>query len=262
MPPRGYKYPPGYVKNNVKRGPKPFPGTRRKRFDLRVPPVQPILRPQNSYTKKRKAEVLLWLIHQRFPEARKNDSGRNIAPRRKLGQPRPTPQEEQAKKQRIKGVDAIVCRPPTYHEAEMFWKISASTITKWWGQKERYLSATELENAKLVGGDQTPKSKDKGPNTAAQGATQDLQQVSTTQSQSQPQLNTAQPSVVEISDDSDMESIDSDEDEDWPDPETIMGNAESTEDGQEFQDAEEFQDGEDVDANGVEDTELFNLQTA
>ena len=121
MPPPTTQHPPRLYGSKSKRGPKPFPGSRRKRCNLRVPPPQPVLRPKTTYTKEQKTEVLLYLIHHRIYEV-----GRCAA----------FPH------------DVVVSRTPTYRDAEKYWRIPIPTIDSWWRNREKYLPPAELEHVK------------------------------------------------------------------------------------------------------------------
>ncbi|KAI1488651.1 hypothetical protein F5X96DRAFT_66524 [Biscogniauxia mediterranea] len=267
MPPRGYRYLRGPENVKGRPGPRPFPGTRRKRCDLRVPPAKPIQRRVQRHTKKRKVEVLMWLAFQRVPEPRRTGSGPYIATRLKNGMSRPSADEQQRLAE-LNNPYAILYRPPTYQEAEEFWKISSSTIARWWVYKEKYLTPEIIEKIKdrpieLVGG--TPSNPTMTINSPS--AAWYAQQGSVSGTAAAP---AGSQTVMEISDDSgsDPESDYSDDDEELPDLNTALGgggddggggggdsngdgsannlqdraaNRGGTEETQEFQDAQEFQ---------------------
>ncbi|KAI1396437.1 hypothetical protein F4819DRAFT_491516 [Hypoxylon fuscum] len=236
--------PSGRPPTGVRRGPKPFPGTRRKRCDLRVPPAQPVRRQHVRHPRKRKTEVLRWLIHHRVVDARKNEDGEPITVNNaKFGQKLPKYDKQRAFQQRK---DPFIYRPPTYREAEQFWKINSGTISHWWSKKEKYLSPAEVEEAKVYKVESPPASM--------------LNRETTQGSAQQHTLNMATPSgsgdvqpqqtAVEISDDSDSDASDLGNDEDMPDIDTPFTNAESSEDQQMSRDTQELEqifDDSDVD---------------
>ncbi|KAI1099609.1 hypothetical protein F4804DRAFT_77437 [Jackrogersella minutella] len=214
-----------------KRGPKPFPGTRRKRCDLRVPAFQPIREHPKQYSRKRRSEVLLWLIHHRVADSRKNDFGEPPAPRLKPGQT-PLSNEEHREIRMCKS--SIIYRPPTFKEAEEFWKIQSTTIRLWWLSKGKYISPAEVENARLYRCQPSLDSTFKQTLGVAQNSFQPpaLQSTSNAAAQLPPSDVQPQPSVVEISDDSDSHpgGYNSDDDEDLPDVETVISNAHGMDD--------------------------------
>ncbi|KAI0596709.1 hypothetical protein F4775DRAFT_563220 [Biscogniauxia sp. FL1348] len=265
MPPRGFRYLKGPENAKGRPGPRPFPGSRRKRCDLRVPPAKPIQRRVHRHTKKRKVEVLMWLAFHRVPEPRRTGNGIYTATRLKAGMCQLTPEEQQELND-LNNPYAILYRPPTYQEAEDFWKISCSTISRWWYNKEKYLTPDILEKIKgrpveLVGG--IPSNPTVNSPSAGNG--QPGNASGTTAAAANPQT------VMEISDDSgsDSENDSSDDDEELPDLNTALGGGGNgggsgsgsdgdgdrsantlqdtttsrggTEDTQEFQDAQEFQ---------------------
>ena len=147
MPPRGYKYPPGSGPKK-KRGPKPFPGTRRNRCNLRVPPPQPIVRPKSSYSRKHKTDVLLYLIHHRISDVREFRPDDHYVPtRRREGLAHLSAAEERDRRLCWEN-GAAVSRAPTYRDAERYWKIPLSTINAWWKNRGKYLPTHELERVK------------------------------------------------------------------------------------------------------------------
>ncbi|KAI1254420.1 hypothetical protein MGN70_003823 [Eutypa lata] len=207
MPPLGYKYNPGSYKTRNKRGPKPFPGTRRKRCDLRVPPPQPIVRPKTTYNKKRKTDVLMYLIHHRLADARGFDQRDHYFPITRMRQGMAPLSMEEAKQRREywdKG--AVVYRPPTLRDAENFWKIPHSTITHWWKKREKYLPASELERVKdynpLSGMSMGPL-----PLPPSSSTPDDPQQAS---GQLEATIPPAAPELIELDDSSDDSDDDSD----------------------------------------------------
>ncbi|KAI1505659.1 hypothetical protein F5X99DRAFT_215070 [Biscogniauxia marginata] len=273
MPPRGSKYPPASIKTTGKRGPKPFPGTRRKRCDLRVPPPKPILRHTHHCPRKRKIEVLTWLVCHLVSEPRRTEFGEPyVATRMKIGQARMTVQE-QAELKQINNSFAVLYRPPTYLEAEAFWKIPCSTIARWWRRKEKYLPPDILEKAKsprieLMGGSTPYRAFSPGV-VSREGGPEATGAASTHADPSQG--TTSEPVAMDISDGSDSEtddSDDSDSDEDLPDINTalgVSGNTESTEETgdtgeyEEFRDAQEFQQEAEEYAEG-DDSAVYALQ--
>ncbi|RYP72726.1 hypothetical protein DL771_004062 [Monosporascus sp. 5C6A] len=136
--------------NRPKRGPKPFPGTRRKRCDLRVPPPQPIIRPRNTYTRKRRTDVLMWLIHHKIPEENRFRRGDSYAYTRTRAGIAPLPVHEENERRRKWANGETIYRAPTYKDAERFWKVPAGSICQWWKKREKYLPPHELERANLI----------------------------------------------------------------------------------------------------------------
>ncbi|KAI2463450.1 hypothetical protein F4781DRAFT_124357 [Annulohypoxylon bovei var. microspora] len=275
-------------RSGVKPGPKPFPGTRRKRCDLRVPPVQPI-RHHHRYPRKRKIDVLTWLVNYRVADTRKNEFGEPPAPRLKSGQEPLS--EEQLREIRL-CKDPVIYRPATYREAEKHWKIQGAIIASWWQGKKKYLPPAELEKSKYYMTQSSPNRAFKPQPSQNQTVTQNGIQPPTLQptmnAATQSRAGVAQPhqAVVEISDDSESDSggFISDDDEDLPDIETAIANARNKGDDQMSKDIRELQqifddsdtdiipntnegasidpqdpqDNEDgEDAEGYEDPELF-----
>ncbi|KAL7625186.1 hypothetical protein AAE478_004401 [Parahypoxylon ruwenzoriense] len=282
-------------KTGVRRGPKPFPGTRRNRCDLRVPPAQPILRSKTTYPRKRRIEVLLWLINYRVADTRKNDFGEPFPPRVKLGQQQLSYEEQREMRLRR---DPVVYRPPTYREAELFWKIRAGTIAHWWQTREKYLSPAQLEKARdykiqpsPYGGSYKPQPPQPPQPTQSQTIAQSSIQHTSAHitppqpSQLQPGVVQPQIPVVEISDDSESDSadFDSDDDEDLLDVESAVADVGGVQDQPQPQPQPQVQplpppqqqeqeqqqekpqvtqespqsDESDEDAEGFEDPELF-----
>ncbi|RYP03978.1 hypothetical protein DL764_004749 [Monosporascus ibericus] len=136
--------------NRPKRGPKPFPGTRRMRCDLRVPPPQPIIRPRNTYTRKRRTDVLMWLIHHKIPEENQFRRGDSYAYTRTRAGIAPLPVHEENERRRKWANGETIYRAPTYKDAERFWKVPAGSICQWWKKREKYLPPHELERANLI----------------------------------------------------------------------------------------------------------------
>ncbi|KAI0884371.1 uncharacterized protein GGS22DRAFT_22539 [Annulohypoxylon maeteangense] len=233
-------------RSGVKRGPKPFPGTRRTRCDLRVPPVQSV-RHNNRYPKKRKIDVLLWLVNHRVADTRRNEFGQPPTPRLKSGQ-KPIPEEQLRELKQCK--DHIIYRPATYREAEKHWNIQGAIIASWWQRKEKYLPSAEIEKSKyyMIKSSPNRNFKPPGPSqneSAAQKSTEPptLQPSSNAATQSRASVAQPKQAVVEISDDSEWDSngFISDDDEDLPDIETAFVNSCSTEDEQMSKDIQELQ---------------------
>lgn len=130
-----------------KKGPKPFPGTRRKRCDLRVPPCEVIRRPTIHYPKKRKTQVLEWMLRNRIPEQRTCDSDSYHPLRNRSGEA-PISYEELRDRRDVWDSGGVVYRTPTYQDAGKFWRITPGTIVSWWLKKEKYLPAAEIEKLK------------------------------------------------------------------------------------------------------------------
>ncbi|KAI1810166.1 hypothetical protein GGS20DRAFT_220739 [Poronia punctata] len=130
-----------------KKGPQPFPGSRRKRCDLRVPTGKPPFRPRAFVSNERKTAIVLWLIDTRIAVTQANLSGEPIIGNAvRTGFPRLTTQEEKALKDAFKANGAIY-RPPTYKEAKVCWKISAASAANWWQNRKHYLSQAEYERS-------------------------------------------------------------------------------------------------------------------
>jgi len=88
--------PPAGTRKNVRPGPKPLPLEARS-FRQRVGPIKKI---RLAYSRARKVEVILFLMHYRVP----------ISVR----------------------VENTQFRQPTYREASIYWKIPQTTIQQWW----------------------------------------------------------------------------------------------------------------------------------
>ncbi|KUI63062.1 Lysine biosynthesis regulatory protein LYS14 [Cytospora mali] len=94
-----------------------------------------ILRPKTTYNKKRKQEVLLWLIHHRVEDVESSIPGRATTAKWREGE------EGCVEKEPRTMPDGSLkwFRTPTYHEASKFWKVSASTLTSWWKKRKEIL---------------------------------------------------------------------------------------------------------------------------
>ncbi|KAI1214766.1 uncharacterized protein F4807DRAFT_455217 [Annulohypoxylon truncatum] len=189
----------------VKRGPKPFPGTRRKRCDLRVPPVQPI-RHNHRYPRKREIDVLTWLVNHRVADARKNEFGEPLAPRLKSGQ-------EPLSEEQLREI-----RP-------------CAIIAAWWQQREKYHPPAEIEKSRyyLIQSSHHRNFKPPSQNkSVAQNSIEppSLQPTSNAATQSRAGVAHPRQAVVEISDESESDSgsFINDGDEDLPDIETAIAN--------------------------------------
>ncbi|KAI3324912.1 hypothetical protein HD806DRAFT_533515 [Xylariaceae sp. AK1471] len=280
-----------------KKGPKRFPGSRRKRCNLRVPPVKPIMRPKNHHPRKRKVEVLLWLIDNRVAVTQGNLWGEpllGIALRK--GQSRLTDEEHKTLKEFWR-VNGVLYRPPTYKEAKSFWRINTGSIAHWWANRKKWLSPADYERSiklpvwETAPGFGIPKSAPRpqvipeasAAADAVDSADGDDGDDGDNSEDDDDNDNAAAelppPTVMEGSDDSDIE-LDDDDDE-LPEPEATLSEElaaearqaqapiESAEEGSEFQDAPEYQEVEkegengddtsddDADAEGVEEADMY-----
>jgi len=106
-----------------KRGPKPKPLEERP---YKQP--KPISRVQRSYSRERKVEVILYLLHHRVQD----DQNRRIrAGESRIGATEPTEPTQPTDS------TGVTYRAPTYHEASAHFKIPATTIAAWWKQKDK-----------------------------------------------------------------------------------------------------------------------------
>ncbi|TPX11694.1 uncharacterized protein E0L32_007673 [Thyridium curvatum] len=120
-----YTYEPA-AKVHKKRGPKPKPLSERV-----SKATNPITRPTRRYSRKRKIEVLMYLIHHRVAEPPQPLNARHR--RRRLFGTAPVHNIE----------DGLVYRLPTYEEASAFWKIPRSTILKWYQIRDQILEGPQ-----------------------------------------------------------------------------------------------------------------------
>jgi hypothetical protein len=121
-----------------KRGPKPKPIEERP---YKQP--KPISRVQRSYSRERKIEVILYLLHHRIQD----DQNRRIrSGESRIGAPGATgatgATETTETTETTEPADStgITYRAPTYHEASAHFKIPATTIAAWWKQKDKITS--------------------------------------------------------------------------------------------------------------------------
>ncbi|KAH8160593.1 hypothetical protein CIB48_g7655 [Xylaria polymorpha] len=205
----------------TKRGPKKFTESRRKRCDLRVPPTKPIVRPHNRQTRKRKTEVLLWLIDNRVSVTKESPSGGPFlispsATRRERTYL--TQDEREALKQAFRE-NGVIYRPPIFQEAETFWKVKKTTIAGWWRERSKFLSAEDYDRSnklpvyEIAPGFGIPKSAPRPQVLPETPATADaVNTPDTDDDDASDAVGSSPPSVIEVSDDSDIE-LDDDEDE-------------------------------------------------
>lgn len=129
-----------------KKGPKPFPGSKRKRCDLRVPPTgdKKPRRPTTRHSRRRKTQVLEWLIRHRIAEQRTRPSDLYHAVRSRSGEALIS-YEEMRDRKIVWERGGVVYRTPTYRDAARHWRINAGVIVAWWQNKEQYLPKSEIE---------------------------------------------------------------------------------------------------------------------
>ncbi|KAI1199890.1 hypothetical protein F5X97DRAFT_108516 [Nemania serpens] len=136
-------------KKGTRRGPKPFTGSRRKRCDLRVPPVKPVVRPIVHHPRQLKIDVLHWLINNRVAITEATEHGNPwlaSASATRKSQKVLTDDERRALRQAFHKNGAIY-RPPTFVEAGLAWKLGTATIVHWWEHRERWLSPEDFERS-------------------------------------------------------------------------------------------------------------------
>ncbi|KAK7751021.1 hypothetical protein SLS62_007006 [Diatrype stigma] len=129
-----------------KKGPKPFPGSKRTRCDLRVPPTaeKKPRKPTTRHSKRRKTQVLEWLIRHRIAEQRARPSDLYHAVRSRSGEALIS-YEEMRDRKIVWERGGVVYRTPTYRDAAKHWRINAGVIVAWWQNKEKYLPKSEIE---------------------------------------------------------------------------------------------------------------------
>lgn len=98
-----------------------------------------IVRPKVTYHKKRKQDVLLWLINHRIED--NEDYSTNGARWREDA----TPCVEKEPRRMPDGSETWF-RGPTYIEAANFWKIPLGTIAYWWKDKEKIFDGVVPES--------------------------------------------------------------------------------------------------------------------
>jgi len=113
-------------KSGGRRGPRPFVGSRRKRCDLRVPSVNPVKRHITIISRKRKIEVLLWLIDNCVALTGTPKTADIIVTMAvRDGATALTLEQERALE--FFRVNGVVYCPPLYKEAAVFWSITKSS---------------------------------------------------------------------------------------------------------------------------------------
>ncbi|KAK3363073.1 hypothetical protein B0T25DRAFT_575706 [Lasiosphaeria hispida] len=110
-------------------------GTLRKRPG---PAPKPRKRVEQSYTRQRKIDVLLFLLNHRVADSRLRK-----VPRRRIGQPHD--QEPEQPMIRDANGELVWYRAPTYIETSKFWKVPVPTIQGWWDAREKILEGTGIE---------------------------------------------------------------------------------------------------------------------
>ncbi|KAK0730807.1 hypothetical protein B0H67DRAFT_51090 [Lasiosphaeris hirsuta] len=115
------------------------PGPAPKPLSERVwKPPKPRKRIEQSYTRQRKIDVLLFLLNHRVADSRMRK-----VPRRRIGQPHD--QEPEQPMVRDENGDLVWYRAPTYIETSKFWKVPVPTIQGWWDAREKILEGTGIE---------------------------------------------------------------------------------------------------------------------
>lgn len=93
-----------------------------------------IVRPQATYSTKRKQEVLMWLIHHRVEDVESpNQQGRSTTA---IARDDAEGCVEKEPRRMPDGTERWF-RAPTYQEAANFWKIPQGTIVSWWRAKNK-----------------------------------------------------------------------------------------------------------------------------
>ncbi|KAI1110913.1 hypothetical protein F5Y14DRAFT_335803 [Nemania sp. NC0429] len=137
-------------RKGTRRGPKEFPGSRRKRCDLRVPPAKTPVRIHVKHTREFKIDVLLWLINNRVAVTEASDRGgpwiaSGSAARKSLRVL--TDDERKALKQAFRK-NGVIYRPPTLEEGGIAWDIGPkSTVSNWWDNRQKFLSPRDYERS-------------------------------------------------------------------------------------------------------------------
>ncbi|KAI0491153.1 hypothetical protein F4859DRAFT_36099 [Xylaria cf. heliscus] len=226
------------------RGPKKFTGSRRKRCDLRVPPTKPIVRPLCRHTRKRKTEVMLWMLDSRVPVTKGNafgvphiiSSSSNRRDRANL-----TEDERDALKKAFRE-NGVIYRLPTFKDAEAFWKINKTTVSDWWRCRSKYLSKDDYDRShnlpvyETVPGYGICESAPRPQVLPETLATADAANTTDTDDDNPGSITErSAPDVIELSDDSDIESDNDMDEAPEPDTETQKTYGESSEGGQTFE---------------------------
>ncbi|KAI1191012.1 hypothetical protein F5B17DRAFT_363810 [Nemania serpens] len=136
-------------KKGTKPGPKPFPGSRRKRCDLRVPPVKPKNPSHARHSPQFKMDVLRWLINNRVAITEQAENGRpwiaNITGVRASQTALTDDEREQLTRAFLK--NGVVYRPPTFYEGAIAWNVPRATVVWWWKYRKRYLLPDDYERS-------------------------------------------------------------------------------------------------------------------
>ena len=103
------------VRPRLKPGRKPKPVE-----DRTPPPSRPVQRVERTYSRQRKIEVVLFLMHHFIPTKPLLDPNHQ-KPRIRSGDLPPP----------LEGF-----RRPTYDEGQEYWKIPRTTIIRWWGNRD------------------------------------------------------------------------------------------------------------------------------
>ena len=121
------------------RGPKPRSLSERAKewkFD------KPKTRPERTYSRERKMQVIMFLLNHRVPDTRL------VMPQRRVGQ---LVEDEPRGEIREDGT-VVIYRAPTYAEASKWWQIPTATICSWWDRREKLFEGTGIELSKKAGG--------------------------------------------------------------------------------------------------------------
>ncbi|KAF2186694.1 hypothetical protein K469DRAFT_726176 [Zopfia rhizophila CBS 207.26] len=108
--------------------PKKRPGPKPTPLDARpYKQHKPISRIERSYSRERKIEVLLFLIHHRVKDDQRRRARAGCA--------------------NVELSDGTVYRPPTTAEASAYWKIPDRTIRAWWQQRDKIVESKARSRA-------------------------------------------------------------------------------------------------------------------
>ncbi|KAI0909034.1 hypothetical protein F4823DRAFT_456599 [Ustulina deusta] len=262
-------------KKGTKPGPRQFPTGCRKRCDLRVPPAHHA-RPQSAIPRRRRVEVLLWLLNNRVASTQTTTYGKPyIASSLRQGQMRLTEDDHKALKEAFRK-NGVIYRPPTYSDAARLFKIGRANIAYWWSLREKYLSPEDYDRSnKLPMYETTPGAGN--PTSAPRPQVLPETLVGTDADDDSDVSELPSPTVMEISDDSDFES--DDDNDELPEIEVALKKQlaagarrtrrESSGGGQDFQDAPEYQSigdpetddsGGDADGEPVEEADMYGTK--
>ncbi|KAI0814356.1 hypothetical protein GGR55DRAFT_428355 [Xylaria sp. FL0064] len=209
-------------KKGTPRGPTKHPGGCRKRCDLRVPPAH---QPKIIYKRHSRGErlgILLWMINNRVATSQTRVTGEPFIATKVREGLVPLKDEDYIALRKAFLKNGVIYRPPTYADAARFFNTPLHNIAHAWMKRKSYLSPEDYERSnKLPAYETAPGAGNSTPATRLNvisetiGCTDDAE-VAGADNDEGDASGLPSPTVIEISDGSDIES-DDDDDEKLPD---------------------------------------------